>query len=111
MIVRDRRLRWPIAAKLESIVRNQTVRSVDRRAKYFLIHLDTGRLIIHLGMSGSLRLVGRGTPVETVNVYEQHLLVQIDQTLHQRTIEEVKKVSKAGSPVEFPRAAGSQTHG
>jgi formamidopyrimidine-DNA glycosylase len=57
MVVRDRRLRWPIVATLESTVRNQTVRGVDRRAKYLLINLDTGRLIIHLGMSGSLRLV------------------------------------------------------
>jgi formamidopyrimidine-DNA glycosylase len=64
MIVRDRRLRWPIAAKLESTVRNQLVRSVDRRAKYLLISLESGTLIIHLGMSGSLRLVGGGTPAK-----------------------------------------------
>lgn len=62
MVVRDRRLRWPIAARLEAAVRNQTVDNVDRRAKYLLIQLDTGRLIIHLGMSGSLRLVSGETP-------------------------------------------------
>ena len=58
MIVRDRRLRWPIAAKLEAQIRHQIVRSVERRAKYLLIHLESGALIVHLGMSGSLRLVG-----------------------------------------------------
>lgn len=62
MVVRDRRLRWPIAAKLEARVRRQSVRSVDRRAKYLLIHLESGALIVHLGMSGSLRLVGADTP-------------------------------------------------
>ena len=62
MIVRDRRLRWPIAAKLEAAVRGQLVQSVDRRAKYLLIRLETGALIVHLGMSGSLRLIGSKTP-------------------------------------------------
>ena len=59
------------------------------------------------GLGGGV-LRGRDTPVETVKIYEQHLLVQIDQTLHQRTIEEVKKVSKFGGPVDLPHAAGSQ---
>jgi formamidopyrimidine-DNA glycosylase len=62
MIVRDRRLRWPIAADLEAAVRNQEVLSVDRRAKYILIRLKRGTLILHLGMSGSLRLIRGGTP-------------------------------------------------
>jgi formamidopyrimidine-DNA glycosylase len=62
MIVRDRRLRWPIAAKLEAAVRGQRVVAVDRRAKYLLIRLETGSLIVHLGMSGSLRLIGATTP-------------------------------------------------
>jgi formamidopyrimidine-DNA glycosylase len=62
MVVRDRRLRWPIATDFEAAVRNQQVLSVDRRAKYILIHLESGALILHLGMSGSLRLIGSGTP-------------------------------------------------
>ncbi len=62
------------------------------------------------GLGGGV-LRGRDTHVETVKIYEQHMLVQIDQTLHQRTIEEVKKATKVGGPVEFPRAAGSQIPG
>ena len=62
MIVRDRRLRWPIAAKLEMAVRGRRIVAVDRRAKYLLIRLETGSLIVHLGMSGSLRLIGATTP-------------------------------------------------
>jgi formamidopyrimidine-DNA glycosylase len=63
--VRDRRLRWPIAPNFESVVLGQTVRSVERRAKYILIGFDNGSLILHLGMSGSLRLVQPGTPPRT----------------------------------------------
>jgi formamidopyrimidine-DNA glycosylase len=62
VLVRERRLRWPIAAHLESTLRGQMVRGIDRRAKYILIRFDSGTLILHLGMSGSLRLVKTGTP-------------------------------------------------
>ena len=55
--MRDRRLRWPIDAKIESAIRGRLVRRVDRRAKYLLIGSDAGTLIVHLGMSGSLRIV------------------------------------------------------
>jgi len=60
--VRDRRLRWPIDAKIERAVRGRLVRGVDRRAKYLLIGFDAGTLIVHLGMSGSLRIVSAQTP-------------------------------------------------
>jgi formamidopyrimidine-DNA glycosylase len=62
VIVRDRRLRWPIAKGLEAALRKQTVRRVDRRAKYLLIALDDGTLIVHLGMSGSLRMLEATQP-------------------------------------------------
>jgi formamidopyrimidine-DNA glycosylase len=65
MIVRDRRLRWPIPAAFEAAICNQVIRAVDRRAKYLLIGLNNGTVIIHLGMSGSLRLAGAGTPLKT----------------------------------------------
>ena len=65
---------------------------------------------VFFGLGGGV-LRGRDTQVETVKIYEQHMLVQVDQTLHQRTIEEVKKASKFGGPVDLPRAAGSQIPG
>ena len=55
-------MRWPIFEDFEARVRNQTVRSVDRRAKYILIRFDAGTLILHLGMSGSLALLQAGVP-------------------------------------------------
>jgi formamidopyrimidine-DNA glycosylase len=64
-VVRERRLRWPIPAHFEAAVRGRTVLGIDRRAKYILIRFDTGTLILHLGMSGSLRLVKAGTPPKT----------------------------------------------
>ncbi len=57
MVVRHRGLRWPIPEDLESIVQHQTVHSIERRAKYLLLHCDKGTLIIHLGMSGRLRVL------------------------------------------------------
>jgi formamidopyrimidine-DNA glycosylase len=65
VIVRERRLRWPIAANFEASVLGQTVRTVSRRAKYILIGFDTGTLILHLGMSGSLRLTQPGAALQT----------------------------------------------
>jgi hypothetical protein len=62
------------------------------------------------GLGGGV-LRGRDTQVETVKIYEQHLLVQINQTLHQHTIEEVKKVSKFGGPVDPPHAVRPQIRG
>jgi formamidopyrimidine-DNA glycosylase len=61
MIVRDRRLRWPIAPNIEAAVRGRRIRAVQRRAKYLIIRFENGSLIVHLGMSGSLRLVGATT--------------------------------------------------
>jgi len=57
LIVRQRRLRWPVPASLASQLQQATITAVRRRAKYLLIGTDAGTLIIHLGMSGSLRVV------------------------------------------------------
>ena len=62
LTVRERRLRWPIAPDIEAAVRGQIVRDVDRRAKYLLLRFDSGTAIVHLGMSGSLRVVDANTP-------------------------------------------------
>ena len=62
VIVRDRRLRWPIAADFEAAVRGEIIRAVARRAKYLLLRFDHGTAILHLGMSGSLRILPAATP-------------------------------------------------
>jgi formamidopyrimidine-DNA glycosylase len=54
-IVREPRLRWPVSEELNAIP-SQSILSVQRRAKYILIHFSTGAALVHLGMSGSLRI-------------------------------------------------------
>lgn len=57
IIVRDRRLRWPVPEALEDAV-NQRIVAVKRRAKYLIIVLENGgQIILHLGMSGKLRVL------------------------------------------------------
>lgn len=55
--VRQPKLRWPVTPGLETKLKGARVVSVDRRAKYLLITTTAGTVLIHLGMSGSLRLV------------------------------------------------------
>ena len=62
IIVRDRRLRWPVPAGLHNKLQGQVIRDVARRGKYLLLATDMGTLIIHLGMSGSLRVLDCDTP-------------------------------------------------
>ena len=62
--VRETRLRWPIPPDLAANLGGRTVRSVSRRAKYLLVDFDHGMLIMHLGMSGSLRFVTPDSPPE-----------------------------------------------
>jgi len=62
VVVRNPRLRWPVPRRLEAILAGKTVRQVLRRAKYLLLDLGDGWLILHLGMSGSLRLVSPDLP-------------------------------------------------
>jgi len=56
VIVRDSRLRWPVPADVQK-ADGQKVVNLRRRGKYLLIELENGGLIIHLGMSGSLRVL------------------------------------------------------
>ena len=60
--LRERRLRWPVPRGLAKSLIGRQVREMDRRGKYLLMRLDEGCLLLHLGMSGSLRLVAPGTP-------------------------------------------------
>jgi formamidopyrimidine-DNA glycosylase len=57
VVVRDARLRWPVPRGLARRLSGKAVRGVRRRAKYLLIDFDEGSLIVHLGMSGSLRIL------------------------------------------------------
>lgn len=57
LIVHEPRMRWPIPADISQKVDGRIVQSCERRGKYLLINFANGTLIVHLGMSGSLRRV------------------------------------------------------
>lgn len=61
-VVRHAGLRWGVAADLPRRVAGQTVRRLARRGKYLLLECDAGALLLHLGMSGSLRVLPAAQP-------------------------------------------------
>jgi formamidopyrimidine-DNA glycosylase len=54
--IREPRLRWPVDSQVKN-AEGQTITQLSRRGKYLLLHLHSGGLVIHLGMSGSLRVL------------------------------------------------------
>lgn len=62
LIVRQAQLRWRIQEDLSDILHGQRIVGCHRRAKYLLIQFEIGTLIIHLGMSGSLRIFRNEIP-------------------------------------------------
>ena len=60
-VLRTAKLRWPLDSALCNLLPGQRIRKVERRAKYLLLYCDHGAIILHLGMSGSLRIVPAGT--------------------------------------------------
>ena len=77
VVVRDARLRWPVTPALAETLVTLKVDSVRRRAKYLILELGKGSLIIHLGMSGSLRVL---TPGEKILPHD-HIDLEFGNTL------------------------------
>ncbi|HWW21925.1 MAG TPA: bifunctional DNA-formamidopyrimidine glycosylase/DNA-(apurinic or apyrimidinic site) lyase [Steroidobacteraceae bacterium] len=75
----DHRLRWPIDRSLPQQLADQQIVEVERRAKYLLLRLTKGTLILHLGMSGSLRLLPGQT--ERISHDQFDLLLDSGHTL------------------------------
>lgn len=62
VVIRNSRLRWPIPDEVHTVVSLPVLR-VDRRAKYLLLRFSTGTLLMHLGMSGTVRVINQNTPI------------------------------------------------
>jgi formamidopyrimidine-DNA glycosylase len=77
--VHEPRLRWPVRPDLPGKVAGQRIISTGRRAKYLLIGLERGTLLLHLGMSGSLRVLPADTPRRAHDHFE--LLLESGRTL------------------------------
>lgn len=61
VIVRQKKLRWPVPDNLTHYLLEQPITAVSRRGKYLLLTCPNGTIIVHLGMSGSLRIVDKQT--------------------------------------------------
>lgn len=64
VIIRESRLRWPVDPNLPKILAKQQINQIQRRGKYLLLTCNQGYLIIHLGMSGNLRILPANTPIK-----------------------------------------------
>ncbi len=62
VIVRNPRLRWPVPDNIDRMLSGKTIQTITRRAKYLLLDTGSGHLIVHLGMSGSLRVLESPAP-------------------------------------------------
>ena len=65
VVLRRPDLRWPIPPEIATTLPGEQIQSVRRRAKYLLLDFEPGSALLHLGMSGSLRVLPTGTPVRT----------------------------------------------
>jgi formamidopyrimidine-DNA glycosylase len=63
VVLRRPDLRWPIPPEVARLLPGQRIAAVRRRAKYLLLDTDAGSALLHLGMSGSLRVLPADTPV------------------------------------------------
>lgn len=63
VVVRQPQLRWPVSPELTTVLPDQVISAVKRRAKYLLFETEAGSICLHLGMSGRLRVVPDGTPL------------------------------------------------
>ncbi len=73
-VLRRPDLRWPIPPEIASELPGQRIEAVERRAKYLILRAETGDAILHLGMSGSLRVLPAGVPVRT----HDHVDLELD---------------------------------
>lgn len=76
VVVRDARLRWPVAADFAERLAGRRIGRLRRRAKYLLVELDRGTVLLHLGMSGALRIVPSAEPAGK----HDHLDIEVDGT-------------------------------
>ena len=62
--LRNKNLRWQVPSNLSKILISKNVSSLSRRAKYLIVNLGSEYLLIHLGMSGSLRYLSNNISPE-----------------------------------------------
>jgi formamidopyrimidine-DNA glycosylase len=78
VVLRHKQLRWPIPPRLKSLLPGQVIVGVTRRGKYLFLHTAVGSVIVHLGMSGSLRVV---TKKETADKHDHVDIIFADDCI------------------------------
>ncbi|MFZ0871230.1 MAG: bifunctional DNA-formamidopyrimidine glycosylase/DNA-(apurinic or apyrimidinic site) lyase [Rhodanobacter sp.] len=77
-------LRWPIPAAISELLPGQRIDAVERRAKYLLLHTEAGSALLHLGMSGALRVLPPDAPIgkhDHVDITLERTATQADRIL------------------------------
>ncbi len=80
VIIRQAQMRWPVPKDLEDTLKDKTILQLQRRGKYILFVVDSGALVVHLGMSGSLRITSADAPVKK----HDHIDIQFSQGMNLR---------------------------
>jgi formamidopyrimidine-DNA glycosylase len=73
-------LRWPIPPEIGALLPGQRIDRVERRAKYLLLHTEVGSALLHLGMSGMLRVLPPDVPIGK----HDHVDIVLEGTTEQR---------------------------
>jgi len=97
--VYDRRLRWPVPADLDARLRGVTIERVVRRSKYLLFHAGEGALLVHLGMTGTLRVWQAAPPRQRHD--------HVDITLDDGTVLRYRDPRRFGAMLWMPSIAAS----
>lgn len=107
VVTRVPALRWPIPGDLDTCLRGRVLLRVERRSKYLLLHFETGCLIVHLGMSGTIAWRAASTPLRAHDhldlVFEQGILRLNDP---RRFGAVLWHPADAGPPASHPLLAG-----
>jgi formamidopyrimidine-DNA glycosylase len=96
--VYDRRLRWPVPVDLAKRLEGAFIDRIERRSKYLLFHAGEGALLVHLGMTGTLR-VWRSAPPRALHDH-------VDITLDDGTVMRYRDPRRFGAMLWIPSRAG-----
>src|SRR5690349_5575347 len=103
LAVHEPRLRWRVEGDLPAQVAGQRILHAKRRAKYLLLELESGTLLLHLGMSGNLRVLAAETPRLTHDHFD--LLLDSGYTLRFNDPRRFGSLHYTSNPDEHPLLA------
>ncbi|VVD70480.1 bifunctional DNA-formamidopyrimidine glycosylase/DNA-(apurinic or apyrimidinic site) lyase [Pandoraea terrigena] len=98
--VRNASLRWPVPDGLDTLLRGETLVGVTRRGKYLLLEYAPGWLLVHLGMTGTLRVLPEPQALPTAGVHDHIDLV------FERCALRYRDPRRFGAVLFHPRSAG-----